>query len=493
MHLVNKCKQLFRLCAFPILVIIVFVSCFFAIKYFTANNQEIVTGYYSLAVNLKTHHILSYPGSPLTPTAYRAPLYPAFLYAFAGNKENNIKAAFAAQLILFVLTILLILHIVNFLTKSVFASLVAVSIYSFHPVSIKYVASFGVEFFYGFVLLSMIAVLLHALDRKKGYIKYYSFAFVLIGISITCKSPMALFPLVLAFWFYFKPSSQIFFKRTFLIFLFLAYMVLSPWILRNAKEFHEFIPFERYAAFCNIYTASKGMAKACLPAEAHKLYHNEGKGNLYSSKVSSLTLIKEGMINYKAYFRGLIKRVPLVLTSFPFLFIFSILGLWLFRHNPGVNIIGLLVGYFILVHLLFSFESHYLIPVLPLFAILASMPIGYYKLFSERTILLDKIAGSKVIVFIPAGIILATYFLSVILLARETLKSNLKPNEHDAIESLSPGFMGENAKQLAHYYNKLGVLDLFSNYAAPAKKKFSMAIIEYPGYADAHLNLAYTY
>jgi len=270
MHFANKCKWILRLCVFPALIVVIILSCFFVIKHFKTNNQEIVSGYYSLAVNLKTHHVFSYPGSPMTPTAYRAPLYPAFLYLFAGNKDNNIKMAFVAQLVLFILTILLIWHIANFLTKSAFASLVAVGIYSLNPQTIKYVASFGVEFFYGFLLLSIIGVLLHALDSKKWHINYYVIGFVLIGVSITCKSPMAFFPPILALWLYFKPSSPVALKRKVFLLLTVSYLILFPWILRNANEFHEFIPFERYVPLTNIYTASKGMAKSCLPSEARK-------------------------------------------------------------------------------------------------------------------------------------------------------------------------------------------------------------------------------
>lgn len=206
-----------------------------------------------------------------------------------------------------------------------------------------------------------------------------------------------------------------------------------------------------------------------------------------------MALLNEILVNYRVYFSGLIRRVPIVFAAFPFLFLFSILTFLLYRHKPGVKVIGLLVGYFILVHLLFSFESRYLVPILPLLAILASMSIGYFNFFLGKIPVLDEILNSKLVLFIPIVIIIAIYFLSIVLLARETLKSGLNPRGYDAIETLSPVFVCGNPKQLARYYNRSGVLELFLKHSEKAKQKFFMAIAEDPNYPDAHLNLAYAY
>ncbi|MCX5791728.1 MAG: hypothetical protein NTY45_05840, partial [Elusimicrobia bacterium] len=156
--------------------------------------------------------------------------------------------------------------------------------------------------------------------------KDWFIVFVLAGISINCKSPMALFPLLLAGWLYLRPSSGGALKKKLPALVLVSYLLLVPWMARNAKQFGAFIPLERNAARGLIYTAGKGLPQACLPSVAAELYAKEGKGDLYSPATSTAPLLKNIAYSPGAYLKGFLKRLPMAFGTFPLLFIFSAAG-----------------------------------------------------------------------------------------------------------------------------------------------------------------------
>ena len=459
--------------------------------YFNAESRHEVTGYYSLAAGLRTNGVLAYPGSPTTPSAYRAPLYPVFLSLFAGEDMAAMRAAFHAQLFVFVLTVLLVWAAAGLAAGSDIAALTAAAIYAFHPAAVACAASFEVEFFYGFLLAAAAAAMAMAAAGKSGWKRWVP-AFVLTGISISCKSPAAVFPPLLAAWLYFSRTRDGAAKIKLALLVLLSYLALVPWTARNAMHFGAFIPFERNAALCNIYSAGAGMPGTCLPSVAEKLYALEGRGALYSPGTSVLSLLKAIAMKPGTYAEGLVKRLPLVLGTFPFLFICSAAGLWLFRRNERLAPLGLLAAYFAGVHLFFSYEKRYLLPALPVISVLAAAPAarlleflrGPAKSFSARP-------AAGYVLSAAACVILPVYALSVYLLAAEVMKTGLAPLAEDAVETLIPVVKTENPAELAAYYNQKGVLKLFSRELKPAKRDFISAISADPQYPDPYLNLAY--
>lgn len=463
------------------------------VRYFNAESRHEVTGYYSLAAGLGTNGVLAYPGSPRTPSAYRAPLYPVFLSLFAGEEIAGMRAAFYAQLFLFGLTVLLVWAAAGLAAGSNIAALAAAAIYAFHPAAVACAASFEVEFFYGFLLAAAAAAMALAAAEKNGWQRWAP-AFLLIGIAISCKSPAAFFPPLLAAWLYFSRTWNGAAKMKLPLLALLSYLAIVPWTARNAMHFRAFIPFERNAALCNIYTAGAGMAGTCLPSVAEKLYALEGRGVLYSPGTGVLSLLKAIVMKPGNYAEGFVKRLPLVFGTFPFLFICSAVGLWLLRRNEGMIPLGLLASYFAGVHLLFSYEKRYLLPALPVISVLAAAPAARLReLLRGSANGFDARPAAKYILSAAACVILPVYALSVYLLAAEVMKTGLAPLADDAVETLIPVVKTENPAELAAYYNQKGVLKLFSRDLKSAKLDFISAISADPRYPDPYLNLAYVH
>ncbi|MCX5791727.1 MAG: glycosyltransferase family 39 protein [Elusimicrobia bacterium] len=165
----NIAKYLFSgRAAFVFLALILIAGCVVRIRRYEGESRREVSGYYSLAVNLNETGVFAYPGSRYTPTAYRAPLYPAFLYPFAGEAAKDMRAAFFAQLALFLLASLLVWAAAGSLTGSHAAALTAAAVYSFHPLGVFYSVSFNVEFFYGFLIAALVLAVVRAAAERGG-------------------------------------------------------------------------------------------------------------------------------------------------------------------------------------------------------------------------------------------------------------------------------------------------------------------------------------
>lgn len=476
--------------AFVMLALIIAAGCVLRLRSFNAENRSGVTGYYSLAVSLRTSGVMAYPASPATPTAYRGPLYPAFLSVFAGEGPGAMRAAFLAQLLVFILTLLLVWATAGTAADSGAAALAAAGIYAFHPGAIAGAASFEVEFFYGFLLAAAAAAGALAAVNKNSW-KYWALAFGIAGISISCKSPTALFPALLAAWLYFTRRGGEALKKKLPLLLVLAYLALVPWTARNMRHFKAFIPLERNASLCNIYSAGAGMPGTCLPYVAEEKYRREGRGELYSPSTSALSLIKGILLRPGSYLEGSLRRLPLAFSAFPFLLVLSFAGFLACRKNEGMLPLGLLAAYFTGVHLVFSFEARYLLPALPLFSVLAAAPAGRLfgavkaaRRFSEKP-LAGSVAAAVLCVILPV------YALSVYLLAAETLRKDLKPLGKDEVETLVPVLVSGRSADVAAYSNQKGVLKLFSGDFKPAAIDFAAAIKADPHYPDPYLNLAF--
>ncbi len=473
------------------LALIVMTGCALRWRHYNSDSGRAVTGYYSLAVNLDKAGVLAYPGSSAVPSAYRAPLYPVFLSLFAGETGTAMRAAFLAQLFIFILTVPLVWAAAALAGGPGFPALAAAGLYALHPAAVAGAASFEVEFFYGFLLAALAAALALGAVKKSGW-KDWAPAFVLAGISITCKSPMALFPALLAAWLYFSGTGGARLRRRLPALLLLSYLALVPWAARNAAHFKTFIPFERNAALCNIYSAGAGMPGTCLPSEAARLYAEEGRGDLYSPASGALPLLKGIVLRPGNYVKGFLARLPLVFGTFPFLFLCSAAGLWLLRGNEAVSLLGLLAAYFTGVHLLFSFEARYLAPALPLLCALAAVPVGRLAaVFREPRPPFDAQPAARLALGAAACVILAVYALSAYLLAAETFKKGLKPQAADAVETLVPVYSGGGPAELASYYNQKGVLEIFSGDYVSGARDFRAAIVANPYYPDPYLSLAF--
>lgn len=470
--------------ALVLLALILAAGCALRLRQFSRGAE--VTGYYSLALNLKSEGVLAYPGSPRTPTAFRAPLYPAFLYPFAGDSAAGLRRAFLAQLALAALAALLVWAAAGALTGSPAAALAAAALYALHPANVLYTASFQVEFFFGALIAA--AGLAAALAAAGGGTGAWAAAFLLAGAAAACKSPMALFPAVLAGWILLGRRAAPAVNKALPLLLLLACLPLAPWALRNARHFGEFAPLERNAARGVIYTAGRGLAKALMPAEAAALYAADTGRDLYSREVTTVSLLRGLAARPADYLRGLAGRLGMAAGAFPLLLALAAAGAWLYRASPAAPPLVLLAAYFLAVHLAFSFEEHYLVPLLPVLAVLAGAPAGRLPWFRAGE---TRFFGARAVLGAAAALILAVWLLSAWLLAAEAGRPGLLPQGRDAVETLAPVLAGEGPAARAAWHNQRGVLRAFAGDFKAAAAEFAESAAADPAYPDASLNLAH--
>jgi 4-amino-4-deoxy-L-arabinose transferase-like glycosyltransferase len=471
-----------------LLLIVAFAGVLLRVQRLADPASRAVSGYYSLAVNLRNTGVFAYPGSPRTPTAYRAPLYPAFLYPFAGESGADFRTAALAQVMLFLAALLLVWTIALKIGGSGAGGTAAALIYAVHPVSVMYGVSFGVEFFYGVLLAAIAAALVHA--SETGRTRHYALAFLLSGISITCKSPMFLFPVFLCGALLFLKDRRPSAKKLLLLCL-IAYLPLLPWTVRNLERFRAFVPLEKDSAICDLYTAAAGMPRSCPPETAKAVYSASGGGELYSGKVTVLSLEAAILASPGRYLRGTIKRAPAVFSAFPLLFLFSAAGWFLFRKNAGAGLTAALAAYFVGIHLLVSFEERYLVPALPLLAVLASLPVSALSnRFSGKPAPEARSPVLAPALYGAAAMIAAVYALSLWLLAAESLEKRSFEKRPDMTETLSPVLTGPSSGEYAEYCNQKGVLLALSGRYKEAVPEFKKAIFADAAYTDPYLSLA---
>jgi 4-amino-4-deoxy-L-arabinose transferase-like glycosyltransferase len=384
------------------------------IRAFNSSPREL-TGYYSLAENLKATGVYAYPGSPFTPTAYRAPLYPAFLYPFVDGGAGGVSRAFAAQLAVFLLTLFLV-WAVSAAAGGALGAGAASLLYALHPEAALYAASFEVEFFYGY-LLACAAGWLY-LAAESGRPRHYLGAVALVGLAIACKSPLFLFPLLLAlppFWKLWRAG------RRLLPLALAAYLLLLPWVLRNQARFGEFIPLEKGAALGPVYTAVLGLPLVQSPKMAQDLFRENEGGELYGSGRQVFTLLEIAAQAPARYLSGLPGRLRAIAGAFPALLALAAAGLFFGRGRAGVRLIGALAAYFICMHSLVSFDRRFLVPLLPVLAMLCSLAVSGAEARLSGAGAgwrppLRLLSWALLLAVVPAA---AAYLQSVVLLASE--------------------------------------------------------------------------
>jgi hypothetical protein len=330
--------------------------------------------YYGLGLNLKRSGILGYPSEPGLPTAFRGPLYPSFIASLLPDGASPFpRGALYAQALLGSLAILGV-YALGTAVSGPLAGLLAAAAYAVDADLIAFCASLDIEHFYSLLLLA-IAGSLVAWGRDRGPGPAWQLG-LLLGVSLTCRSSLALFPALLALWCL-SPCPPFQESRRMLPALILGSLLpLLPWAGRNALQFRKFIPFERHAAAANLYAASEGMTMTLVPEHGRWLV-GQGDRTLEAGSVEERNeaMVERAWANIAdrpwRYLSSTLGRLAYIWGLHPWLWSFALLCLPLRRLVPLALLPGLLALYFLLTHSLLAVEGRYLVPLLPVLMVLA--------------------------------------------------------------------------------------------------------------------------
>jgi hypothetical protein len=456
--------------------------------------------YYALGFNVRNEGVLAYPANPRLPSAYRAPLFPDFIGLFCPNSSVPMpRRVLYAQALLGTLAIGA-LYVLGSALHSPMAGLLAAGMYAFSAEQIRYGASLEVEHFHAVFLLAVACALVYWFMRPSQRSSWG--LGLLIGFSLNCRSSLFLFPFLLAVA---CPLLQARFRlqgrlRLGVVIL-AAAATLVPWTVRNAKHFKEFVPFERYAAACNIFTASEGMSGTLLPMQAQAL---AGLGDRTLQKKSederNRELLERALANVVArpwrYLAAVFERCILIVGTHPWLWILSLAGLWSCRGDPRLYPLALLVAYFCGMHALLSFEGRYLVPIVPELQVMSAcalasfgaalarrwkQPWRWSESVAENAHLRGTVQGALIL---GCGI----YAASVFFLVRELGQKGL--TRRADVQTSSEGVFPRPGEKPERFFNDRGVQRYLSGDLAGAESDFRRACAITPDYVEPRLSLA---
>lgn len=332
--------------------------------------------YYRMGLAVRRTGALSDAGTPPRPTADRAISYPAFIAAATwpcpALGADNVRLA---QALLAALCILLT-YLLGARALSHACGLLAAGFLALNSQAIGGVSELYIECFFTFIVL-LVALAWTRWARSPGWAQSVS-VMSWVGISLACRSTLFALPPLFALGTLLRGSLGSW-KKALLLCL-CGYAALLPWVMRNARHFHAFIPFERHAATLNVYTASLGVIEN---APNDRVARDLSRLNPQWSQMSGLerngALLRMAAENVRRrpldYLKACARRMLFLIGRFIQLLgagglALLAVGLWAAARNPALAALAELTAYWLAAHSLMSAGGRYLLPLLPVAGVL---------------------------------------------------------------------------------------------------------------------------
>ncbi|MFA6317329.1 MAG: hypothetical protein WC943_07915 [Elusimicrobiota bacterium] len=190
-----------------------------------------------------------------------------------------------------------------------------------------------------------------------------------LGTSLLCRSPLFLFPFVLAFqeaWHYRsagnRPSGWGWGAGLLCV---LPFVPLIPWIALNLRLGHGLVLFEHGRIVPNLVTGALGhVSTAACGAAAPAGLEQGGSALAWAANEAARHPLRTAS--------AVLARLWFVFCLQPALITAAAAGLWMLRRSPEARGLALFAGYFIVIHCLLVVDARYFGPIWPVLAVLAS-------------------------------------------------------------------------------------------------------------------------
>lgn len=365
-------------------------------------------------------------------TTLRSPGYPLLLAAIFLFFGKSMIAVKIVNVIMTVLTAYIVGLLVHRLSSHRGAAIAAALIFAFHPAVLVAESRAGVETLATLVTALFVLLLYAAL--KSGRPGSYFLAGAVLGFDILVKGTPLLFPVVLAMYllFYARTSARLKSVSINLAAMVVAIsLVLSPWIIRNYQLTGKFIPTMSVLGVsaghglyvCKNLSLSKGTGSLVGEAAGLQRKAAEQQGLQFRNKFYqffysandevefSRYLLKQVVEEYKESPTLLIKCVSKNIFNFwfagrntqatvlnmivqlPYL-VMALMGVFISirRQQAAISIpIVLFICYYVAVHLPILAVVRYTVPLIPLLAILITIP--YWPREANRKLSLSTAAN----------------------------------------------------------------------------------------------------
>ncbi|MBL0386928.1 glycosyltransferase family 39 protein [Tumebacillus sp. ITR2] len=180
------------------------------------------------------------------PTVFIPPVFPLYLagvFAVFGSGEVGLTVAQYSFAVIGTLAIGMT-ALLGAVIKRPYAGIVGALIYAVYPPTILSSIVFLTESMFTLGMLAFFVVLIRAIQTHRTSL--FIWAGVLLGITTLTRPTIALVPAVVGLYLWFRADYG--FKKAFRVGVLLVatlFLVLSPWIIRNYVDFHQFIPLTK--------------------------------------------------------------------------------------------------------------------------------------------------------------------------------------------------------------------------------------------------------
>jgi hypothetical protein len=333
-------------------------------------------------------------------TAFRPPLYPAFLALVYSVLGLGLRRFFFTRLVQAVLGSLLplltFLLAVRLFPDRPRASRLAAWVVVLYPMLILFPLALATENLFIFLVLASVLVLLRGLETRRS-MDFVWFGF-LAGMSALTRSVILFaFGLCLLWiWFSFRE------RRKALLALIALAVTIAPWIIRNSLLFHRPAGIEvslGYNLYMGYHPQSSGTFKYGISLDLLPILDDDQRDRLGTQ--AAVAFIKDNptrmpslMVSKLGYFFGLERRAltyfysndffgylplpillligDLVLVPFGLVSTSAALGLGLVRWDYRVWLLVLVLFGYVLPHLLLLAEERFHLVLVPFLAVLAA-------------------------------------------------------------------------------------------------------------------------
>lgn len=460
---------------------------------------------------------LMFEDFPESLSAFRLPLYPAFVAASLKLSDGGWRGVENAQLLLNALAVFLVFY-AGLRLHSAACGLLAALLWAVSPLQAERASYLYIESFYSFSVLAVLAGLLYFLERVS--VRRALLLGALFGMSFAARSTLFLFPPLLALALLLKRDYRAF--RLSLLAYAAALLLLVPWTVRNLAYYGEFIPLEKDAALVNLYTAASGIDTTRPNDEVYARFLAENPGlSRAEADAGMKEAVKAKILGDPAGFLAASARRFAKFCAMtggvwgnygPLFAVFSLAALLLLRRETKTLALFYFAAYFLAAHAPMSISHRYLYPLTPVAVLLCAAGLAaLLRLAPLRSAWLEPAAPSRgwdgVLLASVAGLALL-YGLTVAVAARETARArgyaavagkyyagitafykNELQNSIAAFEAVEKD--RPSAKTLAKALNGRGVDYILAGRPAEAIPGLERAAAVYPPGIEVYANLHY--